>query len=101
MLVSEGRKVLLADLTGQGRSAYPTAFEDAQPTAAAVAPAFTRIRIQAVIARQGPSPGQAVVHLVWAAADRGGTYTDGRITDITFHHAQGDTAWLPQPPATT
>ncbi|MFB7998987.1 hypothetical protein ACFC4G_39970 [Streptomyces sp. NPDC056002] len=100
-LLAMGRKVLLADATGLGRGQFPTAFPEVADGAAAVAPAFTRIRIQAAVARQGTRAGWAVVHVVWAAADRGGTYTDGRLTDIPFHHARGDGTWTPQPPATT
>ncbi|GAA1264422.1 hypothetical protein GCM10009646_60390 [Streptomyces aureus] len=100
-LLALGRKVLLADATGLGRGQFPTAFPEAVDGAGAVAPAFTRIRIQAAVARQDTRAGQAVVHLVWAGADRGGTYTDGRLTDIPFHHARGDGTWTPQPPTTT
>jgi hypothetical protein len=101
-LVAEGRQVLLADLTGLGQDRYPTAFPDAAPAGAAVAPAFTRIRIQAAIARKDTVPGRLVVHLVWAGADRGGSYTDGRITDIRFTHPTKDSAaWTPQPPSTS
>ncbi|MGP3777047.1 hypothetical protein ACTWJ8_40065 (plasmid) [Streptomyces sp. SDT5-1] len=98
-LLAAGRRVLIADATGVGQDAFPTAFPDAG--GGVVAPAFTRVRVQAAIARQdGSRPGRAVVHLVWAGADRGGTYTDGRITDIRFRHEQGDSAWQPQPPIT-
>ncbi|MFE6955498.1 hypothetical protein [Streptomyces sp. NPDC057696] len=96
-----GRTVLLADATGLGRGQFPTAFREKADGAVAVAPAFTRIRIQAAVARQGTRAGRAVVHLVWAGADRGGTYTDGRLTDIPFHHARGDGTWIPLPPTTT
>ncbi|MCT9093517.1 hypothetical protein N4G70_32310 [Streptomyces sp. ASQP_92] len=64
-------------------------------------PAFTRIRIQAAIARTDPArPGRVVVHLVWAGADRGGTYTEGRLTDLSFTRTpaqNGPTAWQPMP----
>ncbi|MFI7008862.1 hypothetical protein [Streptomyces sp. NPDC050145] len=101
-LLIQGRKVLLADITGLGQDRYPTAFPDARPATAAVAPAFTRIRIQAVIARKDTAPSRAVVHLVWAGADRGGSYTDGRITDIPFTPPTKDrSAWTPLPPATS
>ncbi|MFB8273609.1 hypothetical protein ACFC96_44560 [Streptomyces sp. NPDC055955] len=95
-----GRKVLLVDATGLGRGQFPTAFPEAAAGAGPVAPAFTRIRIQAAVARQDTRSGRAVVHLVWAGADRGGTYTDGRLTDIPFHHARGDGTWTPLPPTT-
>ena len=62
-------------------------------------PAFARFRIQAAIARPTRQPGKAVVHLVWAGADRGGTYTDGRITDwhFTRTHTEGSVHVDPQP----
>ncbi|MFB6677026.1 hypothetical protein ACFCWG_32360 [Streptomyces sp. NPDC056390] len=99
-LLALGRKVLLADATGLDRGQFPTAFPEAADGAETVTPAFTRIRIQAAVARQDTRSGRAVVHLVWAAADRGGTYTDGRLTDIPFHHARGDGTWTPLPPTT-
>ncbi|MEV6796405.1 hypothetical protein AB0M87_31440 [Streptomyces sp. NPDC051320] len=39
-----------------------------------------------------------MVHLVWAAADRGGTFTEGRITDLHFHSTgtQGGRRWSKQ-----
>ncbi|WP_234441854.1 hypothetical protein [Streptomyces sp. WM6386] len=48
-----------------------------------MAPAFAsaRFRIQAAIARQDGRLDKAVVHLVWAGMDRGGPFTDLRITD--------------------
>ncbi|WP_326772996.1 hypothetical protein [Streptomyces sp. NBC_01445] len=100
-LLAMARKVLLADATGLGRGQFPTAFPETADRGGAVVPAFTRIRIQAAIARQGTRPGLAVVHLVWAGADRGGTYTEGRLTDVPFHHARGDGTWTPLPPTTT
>ncbi|WP_259446384.1 hypothetical protein [Streptomyces geysiriensis] len=41
-----------------------------------------------------------MVHLVWAGTDRGGTHTDGRISDLHFIRTdpkEGEPAWLPQP----
>ncbi|MGW9026887.1 hypothetical protein ACWGQ5_22435 [Streptomyces sp. NPDC055722] len=96
-LLAAGRALLRADATGIGRARWPTVFHDQQQS---VAPAFTRFRIQAAIARRGHSPGQALVHLVWAGADRGGTYTDGRITDWHFTRTRsrkGGSAWTLQP----
>lgn len=96
-LVAAARAVLIADVTGVGRDRYPTAFPTRDEPL--IAPAFSRVRIQAAIARKDTTvKGQAVVHLVWAGADRGGTYTDGRLADLTFRHSQGDTAWEPLPP---
>ena len=66
-----------------------------------MAPAFAaaRFRIQASIARQDGRPNRAVVHLVWAGMDRGGTFTDLRITDWYFTRTvkEGAPAWIPQP----
>ncbi|MCZ4607380.1 hypothetical protein O3S80_27175, partial [Streptomyces sp. Lzd4kr] len=100
-LLRAGRSVLRADATGIGRNQWPTVFPDVSEDQA-VAPAFAtaRFRIQAAVARrEGNSPDRAVVHLVWAGADRGGTYTDGRITDLYFTRTtrKGITAWDPQP----
>ncbi|MCX4554228.1 hypothetical protein [Streptomyces sp. NBC_01500] len=71
-----GSALLRRDATGAERAGR-----------AVVVPAFTRFRIQAVIARRAGSR-DAVVHLVWAGADRGGTFTDGRITDLYFHSTE-------------
>ncbi|MFJ8554880.1 hypothetical protein [Streptomyces sp. NPDC093676] len=98
-LLTLGRALLRADATGIGRTAWPALFPDRKQTVKP--PAFTRFRIQAAIARRGPGTGQAVVHLVWAGADRGGTYTDGRITDWHFtrtYTRKGGSAWTVQPP---
>ncbi|WP_307813652.1 hypothetical protein [Streptomyces sp. N35] len=96
-LLVAGRAVLIADVTGIGRKNWPQLFDQDR----AVAPAFSRVRIQAAIARHGSDPDEAVVHLVWAGADRGGTYSDGRITDITFTRTEnkqkGDAVWTPLP----
>jgi hypothetical protein len=107
-LEAAGRALLRADATGIGRERWPAVFPRG---ARGVVPAFGagRFRIQAAIARHdrtddGESAegrgARAVVHLVWAAADRGGTYTDGRITDWYFTRTtapQGGQAWMPQP----
>ncbi|GGY06584.1 hypothetical protein GCM10010358_69820 [Streptomyces minutiscleroticus] len=99
-LLEAGRALLRADATGIGREQWPALFTD---TAQAVAPAFatSRFRVQAAIARQDGGPDRAVVHLVWAGADRGGTYTDNRITDLHFTRTsspkKGASAWKPQP----
>lgn len=96
-LLAAGRAVLIADVTGIGRKNWPHLFDQD----GAVAPAFSRVRIQASIARRGSAPDRAVVHLVWAGADRGGTYSDGRIADITFTRTEnkqkGDAVWTPLP----
>ncbi|MCI3273356.1 hypothetical protein [Streptomyces cylindrosporus] len=98
-LLTAARALLRADATGVGRAQWPDVFGDSRQ---AVAPAFAaaRFRIQAAIARREGSPNKAVVHLVWAGTDRGGTYTDLRITDWHFTHTieKGAAAWTPQPP---
>ncbi|MBA2949620.1 hypothetical protein [Streptomyces himalayensis] len=96
-LLAAGRELLRADATGIGRSQWPTVFGD---QGQAIAPAYSRFRIQAAIARKDGGPHRAVVHLVWAGADRGGTYTDGRITDLHFTRTtskKGASTWTPQP----
>ncbi|MFC8660766.1 hypothetical protein [Streptomyces sp. NPDC057199] len=100
-LLNLGRALLRADATGTGRtrwSTWSTYFGDPDP---AIAPAFAtaRFRIQAAIARRDARPSTAVVHLVWAGTDRGGTYTDGRITDLHFTRTlkRGEQTWTPQP----
>ncbi|MEU6260451.1 hypothetical protein [Streptomyces sp. NPDC047043] len=99
VLLAAGRALLRADATGVGRTQWPTIFGDSGQT---VAPAFAtaRFRIQAAIARRDHSPHTAVVHLVWAGTDRGGTFTDLRITDWHFTRTtttKGASTWTPQP----
>ncbi|WAU82489.1 hypothetical protein O1Q96_23735 [Streptomyces sp. Qhu-G9] len=97
-LLTAGRALLRADATGVGRTKWPGIFP---VTDQAVAPAFAtvRFRIQAAIARRDGSPDKAVVHLVWAGTDRGGTYTDLRITDLFFTRTlkKGEPTWTPRP----
>ncbi|MFF7074852.1 hypothetical protein [Streptomyces pseudovenezuelae] len=97
-LLTTGRALLRADATGVGRAKWPEVFPD---SGQAVAPAFAtaRFRIQAAIARRDGSPDTAVVHLVWAGMDRGGTFTDLRITDWHFTRTfqKGAATWTPQP----
>ena len=97
VLLTAGRALLRADATGVGRAKWPTLFGDSSQ---AVAPAFAtaRFRIQAAIARRDHSPNRAVVHLVWAGMDRGGTFTDLRITDwfFTRTNKKGAATWTPQ-----
>ncbi|WP_234381279.1 hypothetical protein [Streptomyces sp. NRRL F-5122] len=97
-LLSAGRALLRADATGLGRARWPAVFPD---TGQAVAPAFATagFRIQAAIARRDGSPNKAVVHLVWAGTDRGGTFTDLRIADWHFTRTakKGAATWTPLP----
>ncbi|MGY9066870.1 hypothetical protein [Streptomyces sp. CAS3] len=96
-LLTEGRALLRADATGAGRGQWPGVF----PGSAQVAPAFAaaRFRVQAAIARRDGSPVKAVVHLVWAGMDRGGTFTDLRVTEWHFTRTfeKGAATWTPQP----
>ncbi|MET7474670.1 hypothetical protein ABZT17_09980 [Streptomyces sp. NPDC005648] len=98
-LLAAGRDLLRADATGIGRAQWPAVFPASRQ---GLAPAFAaaRFRIQAAIARRDHSPDKAVVHLVWAGMDRGGTFTDGRITDWHFTRTntlKGASTWTPQP----
>ncbi|MBC2868678.1 hypothetical protein [Streptomyces mexicanus] len=98
-LLAAGRALLRADATGVGRAKWPRVFPASDQ---AVAPAFAtaHFRIQAAIARRDGSPNRAVVHLVWAGMDRGGTFTDLRISDWHFTRTtskKGATTWIPQP----
>ncbi|MEH0424702.1 hypothetical protein [Streptomyces sp. B21-083] len=99
-LLTGGRELLRADATGIGRDKWPSMFGNPDQ---AIAPAFAtaRFRIQAVIAHRNAAGDQAVVHLVWAGTDRGGTFTDGRITDLHFTRTtskkDGGATWTPQP----
>ncbi|WP_406359433.1 hypothetical protein OID55_00780 [Streptomyces sp. NBC_00715] len=92
-----GTSLLRADATGVGRADWPEVFQGQHQ---AVAPAFAaaRFRIQAVIARWDGAAGRAVVHLVWAGVDRGGTFTDGRITELQFIRSvtKGGARWSPK-----
>ncbi|WP_406346988.1 hypothetical protein [Streptomyces sp. NBC_00648] len=99
VLLDAGRALLRADATGVGRAQWPTVF----PTSGqALAPAFSaaRWRVQAAVARREGAADRAVVHLVWAGADRGGAYAEGRITDWHFARTlskkEGIT-WIPRP----
>ncbi|MEU3281413.1 hypothetical protein [Streptomyces antibioticus] len=97
-LLAAGRALLRADATGVGRAQWPTVFP---ASGQAVAPAFATadFRVQAAIARRDGRPDKAVVHLVWAGQDRGGTFTDLRISDWHFTRTltKGTTTWTPQP----
>ncbi|WP_043687622.1 hypothetical protein [Streptomyces xylophagus] len=97
-LLAAGRALLRADATGIGRTTWPNVFPDSDRS---LAPAFAtaRFRIQAAIARRDHSPDKAVVHLVWAGTDRGGTFTDLNITDWHFTRTikKGAVTWTPQP----
>ena len=88
-LTTLGRAVWTAEATGTGRQRWPHYFT-ATPTADAL---YTRVRIQAAIARQDGSTGRVVVRLVWAGADPSGTYLDGRTA--TVHFTREGVSWNP------
>ncbi|GGV52557.1 hypothetical protein GCM10010245_82820 [Streptomyces spectabilis] len=96
-LRAAGARLLRADATGAGRELFPGVFGRRPPHL--IAPAFSRVRIQAAIARRAPGGGarRAVVHLVWAGADRGGTYLDTRVTDLYFRQPKGTDRWTALP----
>lgn len=98
-LLAAGRALLRADATGIGRATWPQVFPDAGRQAVTPAFATARFRIQAAIARRDGNPDTAVVHLVWAGTDHGGTFTDLRITDWHFTRTteKGKTTWTWQP----
>ncbi|MCX4515932.1 hypothetical protein OHA27_38095 [Streptomyces sp. NBC_01619] len=90
-LVALGRSVWTAEVTRVGRQQWPAYFTTTSPTAAG----YTRVRIQAAIARRDPDhQGGAVVHLVWAGADPSGTYLDGRSAAVRFAKKEENT-WNP------
>ncbi|WP_246040769.1 hypothetical protein [Streptomyces cadmiisoli] len=97
-LLDAGRAILRADATGFGRARWPDVFSSAGQ---GLAPAFAtaRFRIQAGIARRDGADGRAVVHLVWAGADRAGAFSDGRISQVHFSRTtmlKGGSRWTPQ-----
>jgi hypothetical protein len=85
--VAAGRRVWLAEVTGAGRDAFGRYFAAAPATGV-----YTRVRIQAAVARRD-SGGGATVRLVWAGADPGGTYAEDRTG--TVHLRKEDGAWIP------
>ncbi|MFE7028831.1 hypothetical protein ACFU9Y_00865 [Streptomyces sp. NPDC057621] len=99
-LLAAGRDLLRADATGVSSSRWPHVFPGRSGGAVAPAFAIARFRIQAAIARSNGSRDRAVVHLVWAGTDRGGAFTDLRITDWYFTRTmtKGAPTWTPLPP---
>lgn len=88
-LVAVGRAVWAAEASGTGRETWPRYFGDAPASAA-----YSQVRIQAAIARRDPARREsAVVHLVWAGADRSGTYRDGHRATVRLIKKEG--SWTP------
>jgi hypothetical protein len=90
-LVALAGQVLLADLTGQGRAAFPWYFGGLNATTA-----WTHVRVQAGIARRHRGSGAEVdAHLVYAGTDpRGGAQERQAIT-IVLAQAPGSGVWQP------
>jgi hypothetical protein len=90
-LVALADQVLLADLTGQGRSAFPSYFGGQAATTA-----WSHVRIQAGIARRHPgSSSQVDAHLVYAGTDPGGRAQDRQTITIVLAQASGASNWQP------
>lgn len=93
-LTALGRALWIAEVTGTGRQQWHHYFTNASAVPSA---AYTRVRIQAAIARRDSTrPGAtnaAVVHVVWAGADLSGSYLDGRSATVRFT-LEGD-SWNP------
>jgi hypothetical protein len=89
-LVALAANVLLADLTGQGRSTFPVYFGGQ----AATAP-WSHIRIQAGIARRHPGSSTEVdAHLVYAGTDPRGQAQERQAITIVLARTTGD-GWEP------
>ncbi|MCC2280571.1 hypothetical protein LKL35_34980 [Streptomyces sp. ET3-23] len=78
-LLALGERVWRADVTGRGRGQWPSYFPNATPPRTP----YTRIRLQAAIAR-AVGNDQAEVRLVWAGTDPSGQQADGRTTRLLF-----------------
>ncbi|MFC6600491.1 hypothetical protein [Kitasatospora paranensis] len=90
-LVAQADQVLLADLTGQGRSAFPSYFGGQTATAA-----WSHVRVQAGIARRHPgSSSQVDAHLVYAGTDPHGQAQERQTVTIVLAQAPGDGGWQP------
>ncbi|GAA2773089.1 hypothetical protein [Kitasatospora cinereorecta] len=90
-LVDEAGQVLLADLTGQGRAAFPSYFAGQSATTT-----WTQVRLQAGIARRRPGGSTNVdVHLVYAGTDPHGLAQERQTITIVLAQASGDSGWQP------
>ncbi|MEU6175884.1 hypothetical protein ABZ832_28745 [Streptantibioticus parmotrematis] len=82
-----GRQVLLAEVTGEGRSTWLGYFRSTGTPWL-----YTHVRVQAAIARAS-SPGHADVHLVWTGTDLTGLERDDQPAIIHFQQHNG--VWQP------
>ncbi|MEU1628196.1 hypothetical protein ABZ746_23270 [Streptomyces sp. NPDC020096] len=86
-LISLGRSVWLAQVTGQGRAPWPAYFrgEDTRWV-------YTQVRIQAAIARL-TTDGRAQVKLVWAGTDPTGGAHEAQPATVQLQQHGG--TWVP------
>lgn len=92
-LVQLARRVWTADVTGRGREQWPGYFAAHQT--AGPRGAYTRVRIQAGIARK-TAGSRVEVRLVWAGTDPSGDQRDGRLAVIVLRPVFGHpTHWEP------
>ncbi|MFF4344721.1 hypothetical protein ACFY00_32975 [Kitasatospora sp. NPDC001540] len=89
-LVALASQVLLADLTGQGRSAFASYFGGQ----AATAP-WSDVRVQAAIARRHQGGGDVDAHLVYAGTDPHGQAQERQTITIMLTQSAGGADWLP------
>ncbi|MFB8087920.1 hypothetical protein [Streptomyces sp. NPDC055992] len=91
-LIDLGGKVLLADVTGKGRKAYPGYFKGLPAT-----DRWQKCRIRAGVAeRYDNRSDAALIHLVWAGTSPEGERDDRRpATVLLVRDVEG--TWAPQP----
>ncbi|WUS97727.1 hypothetical protein OHA46_14030 [Streptomyces sp. NBC_00708] len=90
-LVDLGGKVLLADVTGEGRKAYPDYFMGQPAT-----DRWQKCRIRAGVAeRYDNRADAALIHLVWDGTSPEGEHDDRRPATVLLVR-DGDGTWAPQ-----
>ncbi|MFF5334731.1 hypothetical protein [Streptomyces sp. NPDC013181] len=91
-LVGLGGKVLLADVTGKGRKAFPDYFKGAPAT-----DVWRKCRVRAGVAeRYDNRSDAALVHLVWAGTSPEGEADDRRAATVLLIR-DADGVWAPHP----
>ncbi|MEV5600311.1 hypothetical protein AB0L33_02585 [Streptomyces sp. NPDC052299] len=91
-LVALGGKVLLADLTGRDRKAFPEYFKGLPPT-----DVWRKCRIRAGVGERYDNRSDAVlIHLVWAGTSPEGERDDRRPATVLLVRDM-DGTWAPQP----
>ncbi|WP_327325219.1 hypothetical protein OG735_24000 [Streptomyces sp. NBC_01210] len=92
-LVELGGKVLLADVTGEGRNAFPEYFRGQPAT-----DRWRDSRIRAGVAERYKDRSDAVqVHLVWAGTSPEGIRDERQPTTVLLVRDQASGVWLPRP----